>query len=78
MKPDPDMMRQALVQASEALEAIQKFQSVVGFSFGADATQTGAYTSVCDLADRLLVVSDKLNRAALSADERLRRASSTL
>jgi hypothetical protein len=75
MKPDPDMMCQAMRKASEALEAIQYFQTAVGFAFGSDATQSSAYSSVRNLADNLSTISAKLNAVAMDADERLTPAS---
>ena len=71
MKPDPDMMRSALLHASHALEAVAQFQSAAGFSFGADATHQSAYQAIRDLADSLQSIGAKLHHVNLDADERL-------
>ena len=71
MRPDPDMMSQALSRSANALEAIGRFQVRTGFQFGRDATHASAYRHVRDLADALSDASAKLNAIAMDADERL-------
>ena len=70
MRPDPDMMRIAMQRASDALEAVQRFQAAAGFAFGADASHVSAYAATRDLADALQAIGAKLHHACLDADAR--------
>jgi|GEM_PF-3930019 len=71
MKPDPDMMQQAMSKASRALEAVARFQVRASFQFGIDASHVSAFQNIRDLADELQSIGAKLHHVTLDADERL-------
>ena len=71
MKPDPDMMMQAMSKSKDALNAIARFQLSAGFQYGRDGSHAGAYRALRDLADDLQSIGSKMHNALLDADERL-------
>lgn len=70
MKPDPDMMQQAMRAASSALEAVGRLQSATGFAFGSDATHIGAYMALREFSDAMDRAKNIAVHALLDADER--------
>ncbi len=71
MKPDADMMRNVMGRSAEAVEAVAHYHRVTSYQFGIDASQATAYRNARDLADKLYVLSQKINQAVHDTDERL-------
>lgn len=75
MKPDPDMMSQAMHESARTLKAIAQFNVRSGLHFGSDADHAVAHADVRELADELQKAGDALHRIAIDADKRLTSAS---
>jgi hypothetical protein len=70
MKPDPDMMCQAMFTSSDTLKAIAEFQVSSGIQFGYDASHGAAYNRIKELANALQSAGSRLHNICLEADER--------
>lgn len=71
VKPDPDMMSQALHEARLTLNDLGEWLSYVGFSVGHDADHDISHRSIWNLAERLEEHTAKLRKIATDGNNRV-------